>query len=30
MSLLNNIELNCSIHLRIMLRSMDRPNLVIG
>jgi hypothetical protein len=30
MSLLNYIELNCSIHLRIMLRPMDRPSLVIG
>jgi hypothetical protein len=29
-SLLNYIELNCSIHLRIMLRPMDRPSLVIG
>jgi hypothetical protein len=29
MSLLNYIELNCSIHLRIMLRPMDRPSLII-
>jgi hypothetical protein len=29
-SLLNYIELNCSIHLHIMLRPMDRPSLVIG
>jgi hypothetical protein len=30
MSLLNYIELSYSIHLRIMLRPMDRPSLVIG
>jgi hypothetical protein len=29
-SLLNYIELNCLIHLGIMLRPMDRPSLVIG
>jgi hypothetical protein len=29
-SLLNYIELSCSIHLHIMLRPMDRPSLVIN
>jgi hypothetical protein len=29
-SLLNYIELNCSIHLHIMFRPMGRPSLVIG
>jgi hypothetical protein len=29
MCLLNYIELNCSVHLHIMLRPMDRPSLVI-